>query len=323
MSKHTKIWLIIAAALILIGCSILGGVTAMLKWDLTKLSTDKYQTNTHKLNEEINFISVNTDTADIDFVPSENSECSVVCYEQENVKHSVTVKDSTLAIEVNDTRRWYEHIGINFGTPKITVYIPAGEYSSLTINGSTGDINIPDNFGFKTVDITVSTGDVKCFACATEAIKISSSTGDIFLKDLSAGSLELSVSTGTVTASSVTCGGNFSVGVSTGRSYLTDITCKTLISSGDTGDISLKNVIAEGKISIERSTGDVTFERCDASELFVETDTGDVTGSLLSEKIFTVKTDTGEKDVPNTTAGGRCEITTDTGDVRITVEVIY
>ncbi len=295
----------------------------MLKWDLTKLSNNKYQTNHHEINEEVNSISVNTNTADIDFVPSENSKCSVVCYEQENVKHSVTVKDGTLAIDVVDTKRWYEHIGINFGTPKITVYIPEGEYSSLTIKESTGDIKIPNDFGFKNIDITISTGDVKCSASATKAIKISASTGYIYVENLSAGSLDISASTGKVTVSSVTCDGDISVGVSTGKAYLTDIACKNLVSSGDTGDISLKNVIAEGKFSIERSTGYVTFESCDAAEIFVETDTGDVEGSLLSEKIFTVKTDTGKKDVPNTTAGGRCEITTDTGDVRITVEVIY
>ena len=45
MSKITKIWLIIAASFVLIGCIIFGGVMTMLKWDFTKLSTDKYETN--------------------------------------------------------------------------------------------------------------------------------------------------------------------------------------------------------------------------------------------------------------------------------------
>ena len=50
------------------------------------------------------------------------------------------------------------------------------------------------------------------------------------------------------------------------------------------------------------------------------TDTGDVRGSLLSEKVFIVNTDTGRKEVPDTITGGRCEITTDTGDVKITID---
>jgi len=49
--------------------------------------------------------------------------------------------------------------------------------------------------------------------------------------------------------------------------------------------------------------------------LRIKTDTGNVTGTLLSEKVFLVETDTGRINVPRTTAGGVCEITTDTGDV--------
>ena len=71
---------------------------------------------------------------------------------------------------------------------------------------------------------------------------------------------------------------------------------------------------------IERSTGDIELNGCDAGEIFIETDTGNVEGTLLSEKVFVVTTDTGDKRVPNTTSGGRCEITTDTGDIYITIE---
>ena len=82
----------------------------------------------------------------------------------------------------------------------------------------------------------------------------------------------------------------------------------------------MKNVIAEDKFDIERSTGDVKFEKCDAAELFIETDTGSVKGSLLTEKIFLVETDTGSIEVPKSVSGGRCEIETDTGNVKIGIE---
>jgi len=63
----------------------------------------------------------------------------------------------------------------------------------------------------------------------------------------------------------------------------------------------------------------VVFEGCDAGEIYVDTDTGDVSGTLLSDKVFIVKTDTGKIDVPNSISGGRCEIETDTGDVKISI----
>ena len=62
------------------------------------------------------------------------------------------------------------------------------------------------------------------------------------------------------------------------------------------------------------------FDGCDAGELLVHTDTGDVSGSLLSEKIFIVRTDTGKISVPASVSGGRCEITTDTGDIKINLQ---
>ena len=129
----------------------------MLKWDFTKLSTVKYETNHYEINEGFENISIITDTADVVFVADESMMTSVSCYEQKNLKHRVTVEDGTLVIEVADTRKWYEYIGINFGTPKITVCIPQGKYGALSVSASTGDIHIPKDFSFNGVDLSAST----------------------------------------------------------------------------------------------------------------------------------------------------------------------
>ncbi len=320
MSKITKIWLIIAASFVLVGCIIFGGVMTMLKWDFTKLSTDKYENHNYEIAEKFNTISIMTDTADILFVPSENQKTSVVCHEQKNAKHSVTVQNSKLVIEIVDARKWYEHIGINFGTPKITVYIPQGEYGALFVKSSTGNVEIPKEFKFENIDISESTGNVTNYASASENIIIKTSTGDIRVENVSANTLDLSVSTGGVMVCNVTCEGDVKITVSTGKKNLTNIECKNFVSNGNTGDISLNNVIAAEKFSIERSTGDVKFDGCDAAEIYVETDTGDVRGSLLTDKIFIVQADTGNVDVPKTVTGGKCEITTSTGDINISIK---
>lgn len=322
MRKTTKVWLITAASLVLIGCILFAGVMSVLKWDFMKLSTVKYETNTYEISEAFDGISMNTDTADIIFAFSDDGKCKVVCHEEEKANHSVSVEDGTLTIELIDDRSVYDfigYIGLNFGSPKIRVYLPKAEYTSFLIHEDTGDVEIPEDFTFKDVDISLSTGDVDFGASASEMIKIKTSTGDICVENIFAGSLELSVSTGKVTALGVNCKGDVTVGVSTGKAYLTDIACKNLISSGSTGDISLDNVIAAEKFSIKRSTGDVSFDSSDAAEIFVATDTGDVTGTLLSEKSFFTQTDTGKIEVPKTFAGGKCEIKTDTGDIKLDI----
>ncbi len=319
MKKSTIVWLIVAASLILVGAIIFGGLIMALNFDFKKLNTNKFETNTHMVSEPFDSIVIDTDTADITFLPSEDESCKVVCNELENINHSVEVVDGKLTIKCEDTRKWYEYIGINFGKTTVTVYLPQSEYKSISIDESTGDVYIPSNFKFERIDVTVSTGDIACYSSTSGKIKLKASTGDIKLENLSAGSLDISVSTGRVTALSVVCEGDINLKASTGDATLTNITCKNLSSKASTGKLIMNNVVASGNFSIERDTGDVRFERCDASEITIVTDTGDVKGTLLSDKIFIANTDTGRKQIPETTTGGKCKITTDTGNIIIEI----
>lgn len=316
MSKKTS--LIIAGALVLVGLVVFGGAVVASGGDFTKLGISNFQTNVHEISEQFDSVSINSKTADIRFLPASNGQSKVVCYERESVKHSVSVQGGVLEIKAVDEREWYEYLG-GFGEETLTIYLPQSEYGALTIQSDTSDIDIPQNFRFDSVDISVSTGDVECLASVTGALKIKTSTGDIELENMSANSIELSVSTGEVSVEDVNCLGEIKITVSTGKAELENVACGSLVSKGDTGDIALKNVIASGKFTIERSTGDVRFERSDASEIFVKTDTGSVRGTLLTGKVFTAKTDTGRIDLPRTETGGRCEIITDTGDIKIQI----
>ena len=116
--------------------------------------------------------------------------------------------------------------------------------------------------------------------------------------------------------------------------------CYQILTVGvDTGDVFVPNTFSfgeadiststgsvdfgasvDGRLGIKTSTGDVRLDHCDAGEITVRTSTGDVSGSLRTGKVFVAKTSTGRIDVPDTTSGGRCEITTSTGDIRLTVE---
>jgi DUF4097 and DUF4098 domain-containing protein YvlB len=89
--------------------------------------------------------------------------------------------------------------------------------------------------------------------------------------------------------------------------------------SVSTGQLFLESVIVSGDLHAEASTGDIRLDACDAKNLQIQTDTGDVTGTLLSSKIFTAKSDTGKIHVPQTTTGGRCEVTTDTGNIKLEI----
>ena len=119
---------------------------------------------------------------------------------------------------------------------------------------------------------------------------------------------------------SVACAGNVGVSVDTGEAELTDVSCKRVVSNGSTGSITMENVLAEEAITVQRSTGDVKFEQCDGAEFLVTTSTGNVTGTLLSEKVFITQSSTGRVEVPETVTGGKCKITTSTGDILMSIK---
>ena len=300
MAGKTAIWMITAIAFVLIGCVLFGIVMVESKWDFTNLSTVEYETNTHSVTDAYTQISIATDTADIVLAPSEDGNTSVVCYEQTDLAHRVLVQDGTLCVELLDDRKWYDYIGIHFGAPSITVYLPAGVYGDLKVAGSTCDLQIQPGFTFENMDVALT-------------------TGDIHMDQITATSIDASVSTGYITASSVTCDEDMTIRVSTGDVALAEVQCRNLITNGNTGDLTLSDTVATESISVTRTTGDVQFDSCDATALSIVTDTGDVSGSLRTDKVFVAHTDTGRVRVPSTTTGGRCEITTDTGDITIII----
>lgn len=320
MSKIVKIWLIIATVFVALGLILFAGVMATYDWDFNKLSTVTYVTTTHELKGEFDKISINVDTTEIEFVPTEDEGCSMVFFEAEKVRHSAVVQNDTLVIETINTRKWYDYICISNGSPKMTVYLPQEEYVSLFIETDTGNIIIPKDFSFEMLEIDGDTSDVDCCASVSNVLEIELSTGDINIDTVTAGELNLTTTTGDIRVNSVTVKNDIDIETDTGKVKLTDASCMDLVAESDTGTVTLKNVVAEGILSIESDTGNVRFEDSDATQIYVETSTGDVTGTLLSEKVFVTETSTGRINIPKTTSGGKCEITTSTGDIAMTID---
>ena len=322
MKTITKVLLITAALLVLVGALIFVGTLAKNDWNVASLGEGDYETRSYDVPEDFRSVDIRSDTENISFLPSGDGNCRVEITEKKEETHTVTVKDGTLRIEKPKDESWsisFFSFSFTFTEPKISVYLPKTEYETMFIDESTGSVTVPADFQFGSIDITASTGAVDCRASASGAIRIETSTGSILARDLTAGSLKATVSTGKVELKSVSCEGAVEVEVTTGKTELTDVTCGSLVSEGSTGAIELKNVVAAGSMNIRRDTGDVRFEGCDAAELTVDTDTGDVTGTLLTEKVFIARSDTGRVKVPETTNGGKCKITTDTGDIEIRI----
>lgn len=337
MKKISLFALILIIIVVILTPIILGYNIGDLGDDLKNLFFAQYETVTYDIDEAFTSLCIDTDTADVHLLVAEDGKSKVTVYKRKNESFNVSVSKGELCIESNESK---VNFSFNFESPKITVYLPEGEYESLDIQNDTGDVILDGGVSFDRIDVTLDTGDAHVFESANEYINIAAETGnvhiqgakygaasiktdtgDVTLKDVICDNdISITNDTGKITVSSLECNGKIGLTVDTGKVFITNATCNDLSSVGSTGDINLINVVVSEKMSIERGTGDVLLESCDGGEILITTDTGDVRGSLLSDKIFITNTNTGRVNVPETTSGGKCKITTDTGNIIIEIE---
>lgn len=192
-------WIFTGIILCLIGAVIFCGVMTFNGWNFNKLSTQKYETETHKITDKFSDIKIECDTADIEILKSEDDTCSVVCFENEKEKHSPYVHNGTLYVTPTSDKKWYDNIGVNFYSSKITIYLPKKEYGSLNIKLSTGDVFIED-LNCKNIISRGNTGDVKLInTIATDDLYIKTSTGDVNLERSDSAKIYIKTSAGDVT----------------------------------------------------------------------------------------------------------------------------
>lgn len=305
--------------LILIGVILVIGGGALFAVSITKgyFSTGELETNKYEFTEEITDFSIDVDVSDIIFEKTSDTKCVVECSEREKLLHEVKVEGNKLIIKQQDTRKWYEQLGL--ANCKVKIYLPNDSYNDLVIDDSTGEINIPKGFTFNKIDIDVSTGDIYINAKVLNGIKIDGSTSDIKIEDSEMNSLTIDVSTGDVVLKNVKVATTINCESSTGHHTYEGVTAENLTINASTGRVTLTNTIINNNITINTDTGRVKFDKSDAETLNITTSTGDVTGNLLTPKSFYAKTSSGTVNVPETT-GSICRINTSTGDIIIEIK---
>lgn len=263
--------------------------------DTQSIFKSKLTEKTIEVGEDFSNIQINTDTTDVVFSLSEDGSCRILCRETEQQPHTAKVENGTLFIKQENDREWYHYIGFHFEIPSVEIQLPKAAFESLTLEGDTGDVVIPETLTFADVKIDSDTGDVDVRSQVEKTLCIELSTGRILVSGVNCEQIDLQTSTGDI--------------------HFTRGSCKNLTTVSDTGRQTMENVVASGDVRMVSDTGDIRLADFDGATISITTDTGDVTGTILTEKIFFAETDTGRVKVPRCTSGGSCEITTDTGDI--------
>ena len=304
MKKSVKILIFVAIGVIILGVGICALGIAIGGLNLQNYSFGEaveLQTNTIGVKDDFSSVDIDLETGDIYFVPSTDGTASVEAYTAEKAEFSAEVRDGTLYIVCKDGRKWYERISLfGGGKEKLTVTVPAKDYAKLNIVAASSDIHIPADFSFENAAVKCTTGDGEFAADVKDKLSYGVVTGDLDISDTQPNEL--------------------SVKFNTGDLKMSDINCGSLDVTGITGDIKLSNTVSQKDTNIKNITGDLVFDSCDAQNISVNLTTGDIKGTLLSEKEFKAKATTGDVDVPNTSASGKCEINVITGDINMDIE---
>lgn len=259
MKKTNKIWLVLAIALIVGGGILFVGSIYSLDFDLTKLSTQTYETNVYEISDDFENITIDVSATEVVFAPSDDGTCKVTCIDEEKLKHTAIVGDGTLKISVTDTRKWYDHIGVFFERKELTVYLPKEEYKLLSVTTSTGNVEIPEQFVFENITITGSTADVKCAAQVVDSVQMKTSTGNITLSGVDCKKIMIKTSTGYVCFEGCDAD-NISVKTSTGNVTGTLLSEKIFVTETSTGNVRVPKSTTGGTCEITTSTGNIEIE---------------------------------------------------------------
>lgn len=273
-----------------------------MKFDLTRINTVDYVTNTHTISEKFTDISILTTGSDISFKLATDGVCKIVCNEGERLFHTVKVEDNCLVIKEDDNRRWYENINISWGKFSITVYLPEYSYNSLILTTLGGEVEITKDFVFDNAEIITTSGNIDFTARINKKLKLNSSSGEITLGNIITEDVEIDTLSGDITLESVKC--------------------NNVNLSSTSGEINLNQVKISGDMQIKTTSGDIELEYSDAKALYLQSNSGDINGILLTPKIFSANTNSGDVSVPASDNGGKCSIITTSGDINMQIKTV-
>ncbi len=232
---------------------------------------------THNATSIYSSVSVSAASADIKLLPSESGDTYAVCDETDKIKYTLKVEDGVLKIEENDSRRWYDMIGIFIGSRKVTLYLPIGAYSDLTLASESGSIECrEDGFSFKSAALSSLSGSIYFSADVSESVDASSSSGSIGISSATADSMLLRSSSGSIHITDSTAKGGISAASSSGSIGISSVTADSVLLESASGSIHITDSTAKGGISATSSSGSIGISSVTADSLLLESSSGSI-----------------------------------------------
>lgn len=284
MKKSKKIVIFSALGSVLLGLVIAMAALGSIGFNFYELDSEQYHTyDRYPVEDPYWNVQVEASNGGVLIKPSSNSLNRVVCNISEHINYDVKSENGTLTIKQNDTRKWYEQIGINI-MPQygVIIEVPAGQYEKLSVKTVSGNIEVQNvNFSFQQMELGSISGNIEVNGGTDMELSATTTSGNISCLDAGFVSVE---------------------------------------ASSTSGDVYLTRSRSDGAVNLSNVSGDLNFHEFDAPRIKGTTISGDVSGTLLSGKKFVVQSVSGGVHVPESDpVESICEIKTTSGDVELRI----
>lgn len=292
------------------------GTVAESKSALNALDTRNLQARSYTVDEEFSSVKIVESSSNVYILPTKDKTCRVECYEGEKTHYDVRVENDTLNITRRDRHNFIE-FGI-FSEAPLTVYLPENEYDAIDVSTASGYVEFGGAFTADKVNIDTASGDMSVSSLSCKKLTADGASADIELNNVDCEELSARTTSGEIELADIRAR-EVSAKSTSGDIDLRSVRAGSLKTTTTSGEMELENVLVDGKMSLESTSGDIGLERCDAAELKISSTSGSVYGSLLTGKTFIAHSTSGDIDIPRTDNGGRCEVSTTSGDITLFV----
>lgn len=309
--------LIIAALMVAFGLTLALCGAFALNFNFSHLETKPHTDRSVDIADTFNSIAAN---CGVKILPSESDTDYAVFTEEEGITYMIGVENGVLTLTQIDQRSWQNYIGLSITPPQATLYLTQTELNALTVQTRSENISIAEDFSFETATLETASGNIDFLADVHGELHAQTASGNLNIAHANADSITAATTSGNLSIVSISAAGSIDLSTSSGKTKVSDVACSRIESSGSSGGIELSALTATERLFVKTSSGTVRLNGCDAGKLEIKTSSGNVVGTLLNDKVFIVKTSSGDISVPQTTSGGVCKITTSSGNIKITIE---
>ena len=263
MTTARKAVLIVATVLLVGGSALALGAFAAADFRFENLSNDTrdWASTTLTLDAESETphtaIVVSDRDEGVRFEPADGDAIEVVYWTSSEKAVDVVDEGGTLAITGRGTSlAGFQFMKVGFQDHATVVKVPRSYTGSLTVETSSGSIDVADLDGLGSVALSANSGYVSAMRVSAGSVDLKTSSGNIVAVGVEAEAFSARASSGSLSFDDVEAS-SFEARTSSGDQSLGDVRANTLSARSSSGDIETAVIDAEG-VELEASSGHVS-----------------------------------------------------------------